>query len=746
MPGRFRTMKRVLLVLPLLNLMLSPLWANDSSTSGERDTLRATINKNSTHWSFKPVTKPDIPTLQTPSWARNAIDYFVLSKLESTGIRPSSEADKETLIRRLSLDLLGLLPAPAEVDSFLRDNRPDAYEKLVDSLLNSPHYGERWGRHWLDLARYADSNGFNIDAPRNMWKYRDWVIHALNQDMPFDRFVVEQIAGDMLPNASLDQIIATGFHRNTLLNQEGGIDKEQYRVEYVVDRVNTTGIVFLGLTLGCARCHSHKFDPVSQEEFYEFFAFFNSTEEPTLEIASDRELSIRNALRAQAVALEVELEAYKEVLKETQSDWESKLTGQLDSLEVPVQKALALDFGKRSEQQVSLILDAYTKQDPGFQQRSSNIAELKDKQPHFETSLVMKERNEPRETYVHIKGDFTRHGKTVLANVPAILHPLKKSQPSRLDMARWLVSRDNPLLARVTVNRFWQRFFGTGIVETENDFGTQGALPSHPELMDWLAVEFMDPTTYPQSVPWSVKTLHRLIVTSATYRQSSHVRPDIKPVDPYNRLLARQSRFRLDAEVIRDVTLTASGLLSRKIGGKSVFPPQPAGAMRIGQMKRPWDTSDGSDRYRRGMYTFFWRATPYPSLMVFDAPDSTLSCTQRNRSNTPLQALTLLNDRAFFELSRGLAERVLNSTFSSDSERIRYAFKRCLAREPANSELQPLLQFLKHQKQQLPQFPEELNALVPKSTDMDSARHVETAAWITLSRVMFNLDEFITRE
>ncbi|MEE1545095.1 MAG: DUF1549 and DUF1553 domain-containing protein, partial [Alphaproteobacteria bacterium] len=442
------------------------------------------------------------------------------------GVDPSPEAAKATLLRRVSLDLVGLPPSPEQIAAFVNDSSADAFEKVVDNLLQSPHYGERWGRHWLDAARYADSDGYSHDAARSMWPYRDWVISAVNSDLSFDQFIVEQLAGDLLPDATLAQRVATGFHRNTQINTEGGVDKEQFRIDSIFDRLVTTGEVMFGLTLGCAQCHEHKYDPVSQTEYYQLFAFFNNADEPRIEAPTP----VVTARRAEHNARVRQLEAK---------------------------------------------LKSLTKEDTGRKSIEVSLAKLKKARPSAATTLVMARRKEPRTTRRFVQGDFTRPAETVQPGTPASLHPLAKPTPDRLDFARWVAARDNPLLARVTVNRTWQHLFGRGIVETENDFGSQGIPPTHPKLLDWLAVEFMENG-------WSLKQIHRLIVTSATYRQASSVRrADLDQLDPHNRLLARQSRFRLDAELIRDMALVSSGLLSAKMGGPGVFPPQPDGCMDL---------------------------------------------------------------------------------------------------------------------------------------------------------------------
>ena len=661
--------------------------------------ITATAADATKHWAFSKPSRPPLPQVHDPSWPRNAIDYFVLARLEKEGIAPSPEANRETLIRRLYLDLIGL---PPETDG------PASDEKLIEHLLASPHYGERWARWWLDVARYADSNGYSIDAPRSIWKYRDWVINVLNHDLPFDEFVIDQLAGDLLPDATTEQKIATGFHRNTQINQEGGIDPEQFRVECVMDRVNTTATAFLGLTVACAQCHDHKYDPISQREYYQFFAFFNnSIEDGHGKGAPEGVLEIPGE-----VDISVDLE--KEI-QETQGDLDRYLNGVGNSLakaeqaadpaklKPAVREAIAIPFADRTFQQKRVAYAAFRPDDAEFKSRNAKLTRLEKKEPKAITTLVMRELPEPRESVIFIKGDFTRRGEKVAPGVLHVLHPAAEPLQNRLDLARWLVHPDNPLLARVIVNRVWQQYFGRGLVETENDFGLQGSPPTHPELLDWLATEFLQ--------TWSLKHVHRLIVSSATYRQSSKVRPELATIDPNNKLLARQNRLRLDAEVVRDVCLSASGLLNPKIGGPSVYPPQPAGVMALGQLKRDWKPSTGADRYRRGMYTFFWRATPHPALMVFDSSDGFSACTRRIRSNTPLQALTLLNDEAFYECAQALAKRVEHA-----ESPINHAFNLCLARKPSTDERERLSELL-------------------RETD-----------WPTVARVLLNLDETITRE
>ena len=721
-------------------------WPGPTSTG-------ATPASAATHWSFQPIERPLRPTVSDPSWVRNPIDSFVLARLDQEGLRPSPEASKVTLIRRSYLDLIGLLPSPEEVTEFMGDGSPDTYERLVDELLASPHYGERWGRHWLDLARYADSNGYNNDFPRQIWMYRDWVIGALNRDMPFDQFAVEQIAGDLLPDATEDHLIATGFQRNTLLNLEGGIDFEQYRVEAVVDRVNTTGVAFLGLTLGCARCHDHKFDPVSQREFYQFFAFFNSidelsgefsndagrarAQEPVLEFGTPEQYERRKALRAQLEVMEQELKSYEEQLLAKQPEWESSLSDEARAKLTPGQRTiLELPAQERHEAQHQSIERAYFRQDLGHLERKRGIDAVRALEPEIPSTLVMEELAKPRPTHILLGGDFLRKGVAVGPGTPAVLPPLPAQvRYSRLDLARWLVDEKNPLTPRVTVNRIWQRYFGYGIVDTANDFGTQGSPPTHPRLLDWLASELVEQQ-------WSLKSLHRLIVTSATYRQSSRYRPDAQKIDPRNRLLSRQNRLRVESEIVRDLALSASSLLTPEVGGPSVFPPQPLGVDR----KKRWSQSEGKDRYRRGMYTHFWRTSPHPGLMVFDSPNGMTSASSRNRSTTPLQALTLLNDEGFHEFAQGLAHRVLTAPgIGSDSVRVEYLFRVCLTRMPEPRERDRLERLLESQLDDFRAHPHEANELLTLPLP-DGTKGEETAAWTLLASVVLNLDEFITRE
>jgi hypothetical protein len=662
----------------------------------------------STHWSFQPIRRPAMPEIayHKPQ-ITNPIDAFILSRLQKEGLKPSSEADRATLLRRVSLDLTGLPPTPEEVDAFLKDTSVDAYEKVVDRLLASPHYGERWGRHWLDSARYADSDGYEKDSGRPFaWRYRDWVIHALNADMPFDRFTIEQLAGDLLPNATTEQKVATGFHRNTLTNKEGGVDQEEFRVAAVVDRVSTTGKVWLGLTVGCCQCHDHKYDPLSQREFYQLFAFFNS----------DREADIDAPLPGEAEKLAKQRAAF---------DAErSKLQAAVD--EAKAKKRPSDDLKKREA-----ALAAHLKKAPAASKAMTLAA------------------GPTKRTHVMVRGDFLRKGAEVKPGTPAVLPNPSGPMATRLDLARWLVSPDNPLTARVTVNWVWSKFFGRGLVATPEDFGTQGQKPSHPELLDWLASEFMDPrvaaTRSGARQPWSLKHLHKLIVTSAAYRQSSAVTPEHLARDPLNVFLARQSRLRLEAEIVRDEALAASGLLNRTVGGPSIRPPQPPGVSELTYANSAkWVETTGPDRYKRGLYVWFQRTSPYPMLTTFDTPDSNVCVVRRERSNTPLQALTLLNDAVFVEAAQALANRVLAAK-GNDADRVTLAFRLCLGRSPAESERDRLVKLLGDFRTLAAAQPTDAAKLTGDHRP-EGVPPVEAAAWVALARTLLNLDEFVTRE
>jgi hypothetical protein len=907
------------------------------------------------HWAFRPPVRPAEPVVKDSRWPSNAIDRFILAELEKQGLRPSPQADKVTLLRRLSLDLIGLPPTIEEVNAFVNDGSGEAYQRAVERLLASPHYGERLGRLWLDAARYADSDGFEKDKPRFVWHYRDWVIAALNRDLPYDQFVIEQIAGDLLPHPTQDQVVATGYLRNSMINEEGGVDPEQFRMEAMFDRMDAIGKGVLGLTIQCAQCHNHKFDPLAQREYYRLFAFLNDSHEACVAAYTPEEQMRRADLFRQMHAIEADLKHRGRDWAKQMAEWETRVrddqpswqivrpeldasggqkhylladgsvlaqgyaptrhttdftvrvgpgtitavrlellndpnlplggpgrsilgtcaltefrveaapeasgkwsgvkigratadvnppereldrifddrskrrrvTGPIeyaldgkdetawsidvgpgrsnvprkavfvfdkplslpaggklkfkltqnhggwnsddnqnnnlgrfrfavtdrpgavaDPLPAVVRSALAVPAEKRTPAQVETIFSYWRTTVPQWKEANDRIEALWRQHPAGSSQLVLKEREEPRPTHVLKRGDFLKPGETVTPGVPAFLHPLarREKEPDRLAFARWLVDRRSPTTARVIVNRVWQAYFGTGLVETPEDFGTQGARPSHPELLDWLAVEFMEHG-------WSLKHLNRLIVSSRTYRQSSHVSPALLERDPRNRLLARGPRFRADAEVVRDIALAASGLLNPKVGGPSVCPPLPKFLVLPPASYGPksWDEATGADRYRRAVYTFRYRSVPYPALEAFDAPNGDFACVRRSRSNTPLQALTALNEPLFVECAQALGLRVLTEGGRTDAERLTYAFRRCLSRQPTAEESAELLGLLAKQKKRFAQSgakPLEVAATDPEHPPRlpAGATAADLAAWTVVSRVLLNLDETITRE
>jgi hypothetical protein len=906
------------------------------------------------HWAFVPPIRPALPTTRDARAGRNPIDAFVTARLDRESLQPSPEADRATLLRRASLDLTGLPPTPAELDSFLADQSPDAYAKQVDRLLASPRYGERWARIWLDAARYADSNGYEKDAPRFVWFYRDWVINALNRDMPYSQFVIEQIAGDLLPNSGQDQRVATGFLRNSMVNEEGGVDPEQFRMEALFDRMDAIGKGVLGVTIQCAQCHTHKYDPLTHEEYYRLFAFLNNSHEADIAVYTPAEQQKRNEIMRGAREIEEELQRRTPDWRTRMAAWEASLpaqpswevlqlkvddistggereipmkdgsllalgyaptkhtvkftattrlpritavrlelltdpnlpnggpgrsikgtgaltefrvesaspeaperftklkilsaTADVNPPEAPLEKVFddrsgrkrvtgpipyAIDErdetawgidagpGRRNQPRKAVfvldqaidrangsVLNLYLKQDhggsnsddnennnlgrirlsvtgepnpqadplpqevrailttprqkrtaaqeqslfaywrttvPEWQSENEKIERLWKEHPEGSRQLILAERTEdPRQTHILKRGDFLQPDRSVTPGTPAFLNPMPAGPPTRLTFARWLVDRGSPTTARSIVNRVWQSYFGTGIVASVENLGTQADAPSHPELLDWLAVEFMDSG-------WSLKKLHRLIATSATYRQSSHITPGLLSKDPDNRLLARGPRYRVDAEIVRDIALAVSGLLNDTIGGPSVYPPAPAFLFQPPASYGPkmWGATDGPDRYRRALYTFRFRSVPYPALQAFDAPNGEMSCVRRPRSNTPLQALTTLNEPLFVEAAQALARRALTEGGSTDRDRLSYAFRLCTARRPSDAEAGVLLQMLAKQDLRLADgwlSASELAGL--KSTAMlpPGATPRRLAAWTAVARVLLNLDETITKE
>lgn len=738
-------------------------WIDQGAKWPEADQTAAKTKPVETHWSFLAPTKRQPPNVRNAAWVRNAIDAFILARLDAEGITPAPEADRNTLIRRVSLDLTGLPPTTQEVQEFLSDQRPDAYERLVDRLLASPHYGERWARQWLDAARYADSDGYEKDLPRPFaWRWRNWVIDAFNHDLPFDQFTIDQIAGDLIPGGSVDQKVATGFHRNALVNREGGIDREQLRVEQVVDRTSTVSSVWLGLTMGCAQCHDHKYDPISQKDFYAMAAFFDSVDEVDIDAPMPGEIGPyiqghpacaqkRSALLEQYGVAPLQTAWEPKVIEA--SKYQGKFGGDWDLAWTVLwndeRQILFKDPAKRTEKERNKLTDHFLEwysavvskeryEELKFKELRTKLKQLEDGCPSLTQAQTIAELPQKRTSHVLLRGDFRNPGIEVDANTPGALPPLPQTDRSRLALAKWIVSRQNPLTARVAVNRMWQSFFGRGLVGTPADLGKQGERPTHPELLDWLAVEFMDRG-------WSVKQMHKLIVQSAAYRQSSNTRKELVDKDPYNLLVARQSRVRLEAELVRDAALASSGLLYPVVGGPSVRPPQPAGLTSLGYGDFvKWQDSPGSERYRRGLYIFFQRTVPYPMLMTFDAPDSNVTCPRRIRSTTPLQSLNLLNDPVFFEAAQALAVRVLGQPGASLGERIDRAFLLAVARPPTPREKEHALTYLHRQTEILKQEPQSVSKIAPAV--LEGIEPIEAATWVLFSRGLLNLDEFITRE
>lgn len=608
------------------------------------------------HWAYEKPVKPDLPTINNSAWPKNEIDYFVLNKIEASDLKPTTEADKASLIRRLSFDITGLPPTAKEVKAFIDDKDPKAYENLIHRLFKRPAHGEHMATFWMDSARYADSNGGHHDTNRSIWPWRDWVIKAYQNNMSFDQFTIEQIAGDMLPNASAEQKIATGFHRNTMYIYEGGADPEEFRTKAVADRVETTMTVWMGVTMLCCKCHHHKYDPITQKEFFQMYSFFNNVPE----------------------------------------------TG----------------AGGGPNKPMLTLANSKT------------------------TTLVMEEMEKPRQAFIHIRGVFLDKGENVSAQTPKEFHGIKSEAgktPSRLDLAKWLVDKDNPLTGRVTMNRLWQQIFGLGIVKASNEFGLQGDTPSHPELLDWLAVEFIE--------DYDVQKMMTLMFMSATYRQASRSSEALNKRDPENRLLARGARFRMNSEMLRDNVLSVSGLLHQQVGGPSVYPYQTAGLWRetgLGERVGAYPTSKGKDQYRRGLYTYARRSMPYPNSKTFDSPNREYCVVQRSRTNTPLQALVMLNNKVFIEAARVLAEKIIKE---GGDDKIDFVFNRCLSRSPSAKEKQLLsalqqqrLSFYKANPEKAKQIL--VQGLAPYDKEL---RPENIAAWTMVVNVLMNLDEFVTK-
>ncbi len=936
----------------------SSVTENTAAAPSSRGKEMSTPKEN--HWAFKSPSRPSVLVPGPSGWAKNPIDQFILEKLKREGLRPSPEADRIVLLRRLSLDLTGLPPTPEEADAFLSDRSEGAYERQAERLLNSPHFGERWARDWLDAARYADSNGYEKDRAREMWHYRDWVVEAINQDLPYDQFIIKQFAGDLLPGSTQRDLIATGFLRNSMINEEGAIDPEQFRMDAMFDRMEAVGKGVLGLTVQCAQCHNHKYDPLSQEDYYRMFSYLNDVDEFTAPIYSDEELSRRDRVLSEIKAIEREIQSRFPDWASRLKSWEasvqkdlpewivlepreygapdglSKLQLQKDHsllagghrfiggtwfvkaktamtnitavrLEVlndgnlpmrgpgrgdnglfhlreftlkaapatsptnlvsvkisaatadfeesqnpagdpekekektfggPVRFAIDgnsktswtvdagpgrrnaarkavfqlstnLGFGegtelrfdlacqdevgrfrlsvtgasdpvadplpklareildipsdRRTAEQAAAVFSQWRTTVPEFAKFNDRIEALWKQFPERSgQTFALSARPEPRVTSLLKRGDWLQPGPAVESGVPSFLHPLRPSaEPGRLRLARWFVDKKAPTTARAFVNRVWQSYFGTGIVATSEDLGVQSEAPSHPELLDWLACEFMEPTIKArrtlespvESLPWSVKHLHRLIVLSATYRQSSRVRPELYAKDAFNRLLARGARLRVDGEIVRDIALAASGLLNTNLGGPSIYAPAPAFLFVApsSYMSFPWKDATGPDRYRRAFYTFRRRSTPYPMLQTFDTPNGDASCVRRVRSNTPLQALTALNETLFVECAQALAKQTLVHGGHTDAERVRYAFRRVVSRWPTAAERKELLGLLTRQRRHMADGWVNVAELgtganSPPANLPKGATPADLASYTVLSRVLLNLDEAITKE
>ncbi len=663
------------------------------------------------HWAYAKPVRPAVPSSLAPAWnawTRNPIDSFVLERLQKEHLLPSSEADKYSLIRRVALDLTGLPPTPAEVDAFLKDATPDAYEKLVDRLLAKPAFGEHQARLWLDLARYADSAGYADDPARTIWKYRDYVIESFNKNKPFDTFTIEQLAGDLLPNPTNEQLVATAFHRNTMTNSEGGTVDEEFRNVAVVDRVNTTFTVWMGTSITCSQCHNHKFDPISQKEYFQVFAFFNNTadadradETPVLPFWSPEQDVKKQQLQASIAELEVKLKA--------------KQLGWLSQARIGALKKV-----------------------------------LADTKP-LTTVPILKElpADQRRKTHLQFRGNYLDLGDEVTEGVPAAFPPLTPptSGRSRLDFAKWIVSPENPLTARVVANRFWEQLFGTGIVRTSEEFGAQGEQPTHPELLDWLATELASPPRE-RGGAWDVKRFLKLLVTSAAYRQSAKVSPELFERDPENRLFARGPRVRLSAEMVRDQALFVSGLLSPKMLGPSVRPVQPnLGVSAAFGGSIDWTTSTGDDRFRRGIYTQWRRSNPYPSMSTFDAPNRDTCIVRRARTNTPLQALVTMNDPVYVEAAQGLARRAIKDGGKTTEEKIAFAVKLALVRPATDAEVKRLVKLFDESKAKFAKDPAKATqfATVPLGPLPMGTDAADAAAWTVVSSVLLNLDEMFMK-
>jgi len=683
---------------------MPPVESGRELSPAEIGILRAWIAQGAEweeHWAFIHPKRPAVPPARNSDWPSGTIDHFVLAKLQQAGLQPSPLADKETLLRRVNFDLIGLPPSPSEIDAFLADTSPGAYERVVDRLLASPHYGERMALDWLDAARYADSHGYSLDRRRVMWPWRDWVIRAFNQNMPFDKFSLHQLAGDLLPNATLSQQVATGFNRNHSIQSEGGVINEEYRVETVVDRVETTAGVFLGLTFGCARCHDHKYDPISQREFYEFYALFNNVPE-TAHVGNGDKLADKPFV---------------------------KVPSPTQRKQMNLQRALIAELEKKPAMMQQL------------KEAKETLAALGEAVP---SAMVMGELSPARKTFVLTRGQYDQPSDAeVSVGLPAALGHWPTGEPrSRLGLARWIFSLENPLTARVLVNRFWQMHFGTGIVKSSEDFGSQGEWPTHPALLDWLADEFV-------RTGWNRKAMHKLIVMSATYRQSCRTTPELLETDPANRMFTRGSRFRLPAEMIRDHALSASGLLVGRLGGESVRPYQPPGLWDdvVYENVPRFAQDHGKKLYRRSLYTYWKRSVPPPNMQAFDAPSREVCVLTRSKTNTPLAALVLMNDPTFVEAARKLAERVLQDGGLMVESRLTLLHRLACGRRPTERELGLLQNALEQLQTSFGTEPESAIRLlaVGESPFNPAVDATELAAYASLANAVLSTDEAITR-
>ena len=707
------------------------------------------------HWAYVKPTRPAVPTVANPKFPiRNPIDAFIAAGHAKHNLTPAPEADKATLVRRLYLDLTGLPPTPEEVDAFLKDAAPDAYDKLVERLLASKHYGERMAVYWLDLVRYADTGGYHSDNHRDVALYRDYAIQSFNENKPFDKFTVEQLARDLLPNAGDEQRIASGYNRMLQTTEEGGAQAKEYAAKYAADRVRNAGAVWLGSTFGCAECHDHKYDPFKTRDFYRFQAFFADVQERAVgrqeqtPFPGPEQAARLKQLDAEIAKFQAELAKSSPELEAAQAEWEKKVhKDKPKGLPKPVADALAVEPAKRSAAQKKAVADHFRTVSPQLESARTGLAQAKAERDRvakeIPTTLVSKA-GPPRTVRILPRGNWLDDsGEVVTPDVPAFLGSVEHGgkRASRLDLANWFVSRDNPLVARVAVNRLWKIGFGQGIVRTMEDFGTQGAPPSHPELLDWLAVEFVESG-------WDVKHVLRLMVKSSAYRQSSVGTKEQHDRDPTNLWLARQNRFRLDAEFVRDNALAVSGLLVRKVGGPSVKPYQPAGYWAyLNFPRRTWVADKGENQYRRGLYTYRCRSFLHPSLLAFDAPTREECTAERPRSSTPLQALVLLNDPTYVEAARVLAARMVKEGGPNPAARLDWAYRHAVSRAIKPEEAQVLeALYRKHLAEYRNDRPaaERLigtgDAPVPK--DIDAA---ELAAWTSVARVILNLHETITR-